>query len=149
MNKNTIKVILSVLLILIFIPSLIAQDKEKPNIVVGVTYTHEHKEGVTVADLDSIWTLYNKNVTKKNKYIIMEFSVGHLYGSNSSDFLVITEYNGSDLNIIAKANEEDTRLYKEWKKDKEDRKTLNTLFNEHFKPKHSDEIYVLFNKVIN
>ena len=149
MNKNTIKVILSVLLILIFIPSLIAQDKEKPNIVVGVTYTHEHKEGVTVADLDSIWTLWDKNVTKKNKYIIMQFCVSHLYGSNSSDFLVITEFNGGDLDIIAKANEEDFRLEKEWMKDKEDRKAFYALFTEHFKPKHSDEIYTLFTKVIN
>ncbi|MFC1536071.1 hypothetical protein ACFL4H_01735 [Candidatus Neomarinimicrobiota bacterium] len=150
MNKTTIRVIISLLVIILLIPCLgFTQDKEKPNIVLAVTYIHEHKEGSTVADLDSIWALWDKNVTKKNKYISMQFCVGHLYGSNSSDFLVITEFNGGDLDIIAKANEEDTRLEKEWMKDKEDRKAFYTLFTEHFKPKHSDEIYTLFTKVIN
>ncbi len=144
---KTTRIITSIIVIILLIPCLgFAQDDEKPNIVVGVTWTHEHKEGITVTNLDSIWALYNKNVTEKNKYITMEFCVSHAYGSNSSDFLVITEYNGSGLDIPAKAAEEDTRLYKEWKKDKEDRKAFNDLFSEHFKPKHSGEIYTVFSK---
>jgi hypothetical protein len=144
---KTTRIITSIIVIILLIPCLgFAQDDEKPNIVVGVTWTHEHKEGITVTDLDSIWALFNKNVTEKNKYITMEFCVSHWYGANSSDFLVITEYNGSGLDIIDKAFEENTRLYKEWKKDKEDRKAFNNLFFEHFKPNHSDEIYTVFSK---
>ncbi len=53
MNKNTIKVILSVLLILIFIPSLIAQDKEKED----TPYWYVSYYKVDYAKIDSIETL--------------------------------------------------------------------------------------------
>ena len=148
MNKRTIRVIISILVILLLIPSIgLAQDKDGPNTVLCVTNTRDYKEGNTLAELDSIATLWNDNVIKKNKYIIMQFVVTHYYGANSGDFLVITEYNGSGLAIIEEARKETNKIYKEWMKDAEDRKAFNALFTKYFKPYHSDEIYALFSKV--
>ena len=150
MNKTTIRIIVTVLVILLFIPCLgFAQDKDEPNTVLCVTNTRAFNEGNTQAELDSIWTLFNKNVMMKNKYIKMEMVVNHYYGSNGLDFVVITEYNGSGLDIIDKAAKETTRIYKEWMKDAEDRKAFNALFRKYFKDGHSDEIYTLFSKLTN
>ena len=150
MKKSTIRIIVTVLVILLFIPCLgFAQDKDKPNTVLCVTYEADWKEGASVAERDSIFALVDKNLIKKNKYIKMMMRVRHFYGANSDDFGFIIEYNGSGLDIIEKAVEEDTRLYKEWKNDKEDRKAFNALFSKYFIPGHSDEIYTLFTKVVN
>ena len=126
-----------------------AQDKDKPNTVLCVTYAADWKEGASVAELDSIFALVDKNVVKKNKYIKMMMRVRHFYGANSDDFIFIIEYNGGGLDIIEKSSEEFNRLYKEWKKDAEDRKALNALFDKYFKGGHSDEIYTLFTKAVN
>ncbi len=150
MNKTTIRVILAVLLILLFIPSLgLAQDKDEQNTVKCVTYAADWKEGASVAERDSIFDLWDDNVVKKNKYIKMDMTIRHLYGSNSDDFVFIVEYNGSGLGIMEKADEEGTRLFKKWKPDAEDRKAFNALFGKYLKGGHSDEIYTLISKVIN
>ena len=150
MNKTTIRVVISILVILLLIPTMsFAQDKDEPNTVLCVKRALDWKEGNTQSEADSIYALWDKNVTKENKYIKMQIRVNHYYGSNSGDFLTITEYNGSGLDIIDKAVKENTRLYKEWMKEKEDRKTFNALFSKYFKPGHSDEIYQSFTKVTN
>lgn len=150
MNKITIRVIVAVVVILLFIPCLgFAQDKDEPNTVLCVkNEINQNTEG-TRAEADSIYALLDNNVTKKNKYIKMEIRVAHFYGSKSGDFLTITEFSGSGLAIIEKAIEEDTRLYEEWMKDAEDRKAFNALFTKYFKGGHSDEIYTVFTKVVN
>jgi len=150
MNKTTIRVIVAVVVILLLIPSIgLAQDKDEPNTVLCVTNVRDYNEGNTLAELDSISTLWTDNVIKKNKYIIMQFVVTHYYGANSRDFVVITEYNGSGLAIIENAAKETNRIYKEWMKDAEDRKVFNALFTKYMKPYHSDEIYTLFSKITN
>jgi len=150
MNKSTIRIIVTVLVILLFIPCLgFAQDKDKPNTVLCVTYEADWKEGASVTERDSIFALWDKNVPQKNKYIKMLMRVRHFYGANSDDFIFIVEYNGSGLDIIEKALEERTRLYKEWMKDAEDQKAFNALFGKYFKGGHSDEIYTVFTKVNN
>ncbi len=146
MNKKTIIVVIVLLIITCF---GFAQDKENPNIVLIVTYEADFKDGASVAERDSIFALWDKNVPKKNKYIKMLMRVQHLYGANSDDFVFIMEYNGSGLDILEKAAEERTRLYKEWMKDAEDRKAFNKLFTKYFKGGHSDEIYYVFTKVVN
>ena len=150
MNKSTIRIIVTVLVILLFIPCLgFAQDKDKPNTVLCVTYAADWKEGASVAERDSIFALVDKNLIKKNKYIKMMMRVRHFYGANSDDFIFIVEYNGSGLDIIEKEVEERTRLYKEWMKDAEDRRAFNELFSKYFKGGHADEIYTLLTKVDN
>ena len=75
--------------------------------------------------------------------------VGHLYGSNSRDFIIITEYNGSGLEVLEKADEEGFKLFKKWKPEKEDRIEFNKAVNKYYKSTHSDEIYSLWSKVSN
>ena len=150
MNKTT-RVLLSVLVIILLIPcSGFAQDDEKPNMVLCVTANADWSpEGGSWAEFDSLFTLASKNVVKKNKYIKMQVMVNHYYGADSDDFLVITEYNGSGLGIIEKAVEENAKLYKEWKPDKNDRDAYYKARAKYFKSGHSDEIYQIFQKVIN
>ena len=148
---KTTRIITSIIVIILLIPCLgFAQDDEEPNTVLCVKYAFntDNEEG-SVAEFDSIYALNDKYVTKKNKYIKMKIRVSHYYGSDSDDFLSITEYNGSGLDIIEKAIKENTRLYKEWKTDEKDRKAFNELFYKYFKAGHSDEIYALLSKVIN
>lgn len=148
--KKTIRVFVILIVIILIIPGMgLAQDKEKPNTVLCVTYVADWKDGASVAERDSIFALADKNIFKKNKYIKMMMRVRHFYGANSEDFIFITEYNGSGLDIIEKAVEETTRLYKEWMKDAKDRKAFNALFGKYFKGGHSDEIYTLFTKITN
>ena len=149
--KTTLQVIVAVLLILLFIPNLgLAQDDEKPNTVLCAKYNADWSpEGGSWAEFDSLYTLGSENIIKKNKYIKTYIIVTHYYGADSDDFLIITEYNGSGLGIIEKAIEENIKLYEEWKPDKVDRDSFNKARAKYFKSGHSDEIYQLFQKVIN
>lgn len=150
MNKAAIRVIISVLVILLFIPCTgYAQDNEEPNTVLIFKQALDPNAVGTPAEADSLFALFDKNVTKKNKYVKMHIRVSHYYGSDSQDALTIIEFNGSGLDIIDKSREEQSRLFKEWKKDEEDRKAFNEALNKYFKSGHSDEIYQLFTKVTN
>ena len=142
---------LVIILIVIFLLTCLgfAQDSGEPNTVLIVKRALAYNESNSPAEADSIYALWNKNVVKKNKLINMQMRVQHFYGSNSMDFLTITEYNGSGLNIILDASKENVRIFKEWMPDKENRAALNALFNKYFEVGHSDEIYTLFTKVQN
>ncbi|MEE9573573.1 MAG: hypothetical protein V3W20_11030, partial [Candidatus Neomarinimicrobiota bacterium] len=84
--KKTMKLILAILVIVLFIPSTsIAQDNEEPNTVLCVKIALDWKEGASVSEGDSIYALWDNNVTKKNKYIKMHMRINHFYGSNSED----------------------------------------------------------------
>ena len=150
MNKTTIRIITSIIVIMLLIPCLgIAQDKDEPNTVLCVTYVYDWGEGATISERDSIFALVDENVVKKNKFIKSLMRYQHFYGANSEDFIFLYEFNGSGLEIILKSSEEATRLAKEWKKDKEERDAFYALFDKYFKSGHSDEIYTLITKVSN
>lgn len=88
MNKTTIKVILSVLLILLFIPSLIAQDKEKED----TPYWYVSYFKVDYAKLDSIetmvkeYTLPTVEVAKKKGLLL--------------DYKVLIHHTGEEHNLV-------------------------------------------------
>ncbi len=148
MKKQATKGIMVILAIILFIPFTgFAQDKKGPNTVTIVTLTLNMSAEGTAAEADSLFSLLDKNVTKKNKFVNSITRVRHLYGSSSQDFLVITEYNGSDLGIIDQADTEGFELFKKWKPDVKDRTDFNTAMNKFFTSKHSDEIYSLISKV--
>jgi len=149
-KKSTISVLIPFLIIIFLIPfATYAQDDDGYNTVLMVKQIFNYNEGNTVAEFDSISTIWDENIVKNNKYIVSQMTLGHYYGSNSSEFIVITEYNGSGLDIIEKAGDETTRLYKEWMPESEDRKELNGLFSKYFTIWHSDEILTMFSKVTN
>ena len=150
MKKQAIKGITLLLVIILFVPIVgLAQDSDKPNIVTAVTLTFDPDADGSNAEFDSLTVLFDKNVVNKNKFIKSVMRIGHYYGSKSGEFLVITEYNGNGLGIIEEAGEEGNKLFKKWKKDKDDRAEFNKARNKYFKPWHSDEIYTLISKVSN
>ncbi len=150
MKKSTISVLIPFLIIIFLIPCFaVAQDDDGYNTVLMVKQIFDYKEGNSVAEFDSINTIWNENIVKKNKYIVSQMLLTHYYGSNSAESIVITEYNGSGLDIIEKAGDETTRLFKEWKPESDDRKEFNGLFNKYFTNWHSDEILTMFSKVTN
>jgi hypothetical protein len=148
MKKQAIKGITLFLFVLLFVPYVgFAQDKDEDNIVLAVTYQAAFPEDGSIAEFDSLYAELDKNVVSKNKFINSVMRVGHLYGSNSRDFIVITEFNGGSLGVLEKADEEGYKLFKKWKPEKEDRIAFNEALNKYFKNTHSDEIYSLWSKV--
>lgn len=127
-----------------------AQDTEEPNTVLVIKYAMNWApEGGSNAEFDSLMALSEENIIKKNKYIKSQMVVAHYYGSNSEDMLIIRELNGSGLDIILKAAEEQGRLFREWKPKKEDREAWGKTTGKYYKGEHSDEIYVSLSNVIN
>jgi len=148
MKRQAIKGITLFIVILLFVPFIaFAQDNDEQNIVVAVTFQATLSGEGTPAEFDSLYAELDKHVVSKNKFINSVMRVGHLYGSNSRDFLVITEYNGGGLDVLEKADEEGFKLFKKWKPEKEDRVAFNKAMNKYFKVAHSDEIYSLWSKV--
>lgn len=93
MNKTTIKVILSVLLILIFIPSLIAQDTEKED----TPYWYVSYFKVDYANLDSIktmvkeYTLPTVEVAKK-KGLLLDYKVLIHHTGDQHNLVLMMKY---------------------------------------------------------
>ena len=145
MNKTTYQVITTVLVILLFLPCfLMAQDYKEPNVVVITKWTRDYQEGYRITGLDSLLTLFVENVVKKNKYVVSDMTLQHFYGSDSRDFYIITEYDGSTLDVIDKAGDEFDRLFNEWLTTPEERSAYNDLWFKYFKNHHSDEILTTF-----
>ena len=148
MKIQAIKGLTFLLVIILFIPFVgFAQDKDGPNLVTAITLTLDPNVDGSAAEYDSLTALFDKNVISKNKFIKSVMRVGHLYGANSGDFVIITEYNGSSLGVIEDADEEGFELFKKWMKDEDDRAEFNKARNKYFSPQHSDEIYTLISKV--
>lgn len=148
MKKQSIKGIALIIVILLFVPFVgFAQDSDDSNTVLAVTLRAAYPDGGTAAEFDSLYALLDENVVSKNKFIKSVMRVGHLYGSHSGDFIIITEYDGSGLGIIEEADEEDLKLFKKWKPDEEDRAEFTKKLNKYFTNYHSDEIYLLWSKV--
>lgn len=148
MKKQATKGIMILLILILFVPFVsFAQDSDEQNVVLAVTYQAAFPEDGSVAEFDSLYAALDKNVVSKNKFVNSVMRVGHLYGSNSGDFIVITEYSSSDLGVLKNAAEEGSKLFKKWKPEKEDRAAFNKALNRYYQDRHSDEIYSLWSKV--
>jgi hypothetical protein len=116
---------------------LYAQEKE-PHIFIVVTWELLSPEGGSNAEFDSLATLWAEKVTKNNEFIISETTMSHMWGSNSSDFVVITEVKTfADVENTQSRNFE---LVEEAWPDKEERQEYFDAYSKYF-GKHSDEIY--------
>ena len=150
MRFNTLKGFMLLVVIVLFVPFVaFAQDNDDSNIVTAITLTLDPNVDGSVAEYDSLTALFDKNVVSKNKFVKSIMRVSHLYGANSGEFVIITEYNGSSLSVIEDAGKEGFELFKKWKKDTDDRAEFNKARNKYFLPRHSDEIYTLISKVNN
>ncbi|MFC2103070.1 hypothetical protein ACFLSS_01450 [Bacteroidota bacterium] len=135
MRKVSICFLLAVILALSGV--LYAQDTES-HVFTVMTFELLNPEGGSSAEFDSLATLWDKNLTKKNEFIVSEKAMTHLWGSNSDDFVLITEYkNFADIENASNRNSE---LMKEAWPDKAERQNFVKAYSKYF-GSHSDEIY--------
>jgi len=116
---------------------LYAQEEE-PHVFTIVTWQALSPEGGSNAERDSLAAIWVENTVNKNEFILNQTLMTHMYGSNSSDFLVITEY--KNFADIEKAQNRNFELIEEFMPDNEKRAAFWKAFSSYF-GEHSDEIY--------
>jgi len=122
---------------LAFSGMLYAQEDE-PHVFTIVTWEALTLEDGSNAERDSLAAIWVENAVEKNEFIVNETTMSHMWGSNSSDFLVIREY--KNFGDIEKAQSRNTELFIEFMPDNEERAEFFKAFFAYF-GKHSDEIY--------
>ena len=122
---------------LAFSGMLYAQEEE-PHVFTIVTWELLSPEDGSDAEYDSLGAFWTENAVKKNEFIVNQILMNHMWGSNSSDFVVITEY--KTFADIEKGQNLNFDLIEEAIPDKEER---DKYYKEFFKylGNHSDEIY--------
>ncbi len=135
MKKASIGFLLTVALA--FSGMLYAQEEE-PHVFLVVTQELLSPEGGSSAEFDSLRAFSYENVIKKNEFIVSRISMSHMYGSNSADYVTITEVRSfADLE---KAQERNFELIVEAIPDEEVRNKYFEAISKYF-GNHSDEIY--------
>ncbi len=135
MKKVSIVLLLTVALT--FSGMLYAQEEE-PHVYTLITLEILSPEDGSDAEFDSLQAFWVENAVKKNEFIISEIAMNHMWGSNSSDFVVITEY--KNFADIEKAQSRNFELIEEAIPDKEERAKYYKASSKYF-GNHSDEIY--------
>ncbi len=112
--KNTIKSIMIISIITMFlIPSFVlGQDSDDPHAVYVTKLKIAFPEDGSLAEYDSLKTLFMENVVNKNKYIVSQMRLAHWFTPDARDYFVVNEY--KNLDDFEKAQDENTRLAKEW-----------------------------------
>ena len=127
---------------MILIPSFVlGQDSDSPNAVYVTKLQIAFPEDGSLAEYDSLKTLFMDNVVNKNKYIISQMRLAHWFTPDARDYFIVNEY--KSLSDFEKANDETTRLAKEWLSDDDERKAFFDAFNSYFTDWHGDYIYQL------
>jgi hypothetical protein len=116
---------------------LYAQEEE-PHVFTVVTWETLNPEDGSNAEFDSLAAIWTENVVKKNEFIVNEIRMTHMWGSNSSDYVILTEHKNFD--DIVKAQSRNTELFREFMPDSEERAEYFKAVFKYF-GNHSDEIY--------
>ena len=135
MKKASIVFLLTVALA--FSGMLYAQD-EDPHVYNVVTWESVNPEGGSSAERDSLIAIWTENAVNKNEFIVNQIVMTHMYGANSSDYVVITEH--KSLTDMEKAGSRDFELFKEYMPDDTQRAEFYDATFKYF-GNHSDEIY--------
>ena len=135
MKKASIGFLLTV--VLAFSGMLYAQE-EAPHIFNVVTWESVNPEGGSSAERDSLVVIWVENAINKNEFIVNHTIMTHLYGANSSDYVVINEY--KSMSDMEKAQSRNGELFKEFMPDDEARAEFFSAMFKYF-GSHSDEIY--------
>ena len=93
----------------------------------------------SLAEFDSLNSLYNKNVLAKNELLLYYKTFSHWYGHNNRDFITI--YEVKTWADIVKVSQRNAELFDEAWTNPADRDAFNTAYNKYFTGAHSDEIY--------
>jgi hypothetical protein len=113
------------------------------NIVYVQTWEFQMPEGGSWAEFDSLATLLNENVTKKNPKIVSQRIIRHQWGSDSRQLIIIREYAKIEDLVLDDDNTGNELFRAHWKTD-EERKAFNQAFRKYWRGYHSDEIYQEF-----
>ena len=116
---------------------LYAQE-EAPHIFEVTTWEAVNPEGGSDAERDSLMAMWIENAINKNEFIVNQTIMTHLYGSNSSDYVVITEH--KSFSDMEKAQSRNIELFREFMPDDEARAEFFSAVFKYF-GSHSDEIY--------
>ena len=116
---------------------LYAQD-EAPHIFNVVTWESVNPEGGSSAERDSLLTIFRENGVNKNEFIVNQTIMTHLYGSNSSDYVVMSEH--KSISDMEKAQSRNLELFREFMPDDKERAEFFDAIFSYF-GSHSDEIY--------
>jgi ABC-type sulfate transport system substrate-binding protein len=103
------------------------------------TLNFQMPEGGTWSEFDSLTTLVTKNVTNKQNKIVSQRILRHLWGSNSRQLIVITEYRKIE-DLVSQDTESDALFAAAWSSD-DQRRDFNKAYNKYWTSEHSDEIY--------
>lgn len=137
---NLFTFFLIITLVYLCLPAQVqAQEEDEGHIFLSITRNSLIPEDGSRAERDSLLTLYYDQVVKNNEFILSEKTLWHLYGSNSSDWLVIIEY--ENWNAIEEADKRSNELFLEKWDTPEKQKAFNMLISKYF-GEHSDEIYM-------
>ena len=126
------------LLALFFSSTLNAQD-ESPHVYTVSTFEYIFPDDGSIAEWDSLNTLFMQNVINQNEYIISQRVLRHMWGNNSLDIVYITEYNS--FSDIEKGQDRGNELFNEAWTTEEEREAFNDASFSYFGNRHSDEIY--------
>ena len=122
---------------LVFSGVLYAQD-EDPHVYVVTTWESLNPEGGSNSEFDSLRTIWIENVVNNNEFMVNQTIMTHMYGNNSSDYVIITEY--KSFTDIEKASNRNTELFREFMPDDEERAEYFEAVFKYF-GNHADEIY--------
>jgi len=116
----------------------IAQPSDGYTIIITNAELSLTEEG-SMAEFDSLNSLYNKNVFAKNEMIISYKTYSHWYGSDNTHFITMIETDGWEK--VQFVNERNVELFEAFWSTPKARDEFNTAYNKYFTGKHSDEIY--------
>jgi len=115
-----------------------ASAQPDTHIYTATTFKIAMPDGGSMAERDSLLAEYLEWVVKKNDKVLSSKNYRHSWGSNSSDWLFISEFR-SMADLAASEKIDDELMKKHWPDEKK-RREFNRRFFSYF-PNHSDEIY--------
>lgn len=127
------------LLFAAFLICFCSVNAQQRNILTVVTYKTVWPEGGKLIERDSLMNVWFENVAKKNDKIIHMNYFVHYWGSDSRDFVVMTEY--KSLADMVKSDSINTALWREYMPDAKKRSEFDQKLRRYFELLHSDEIY--------
>jgi len=134
------------ILLFVAIVIILAADfsfSQDGNIVYVQTWEFQMPDGGSWTEFDSLATLLNENVVKKNPKIVSQRIVRHQWGSDSRQLIIIREYAKIEDLVLDDDNTGNELFRAYWKTD-EERKAFNQAFRKYWRGHHSDEIYQEF-----
>ena len=137
--RNLSFLLTAIMLLTFFSSSTLNAQDESPHVFTVTTTQFIFPDGGSMAEWDSLNTLYMENVVNKNEFIVSQRALRHMWGHNSLDLVYITEY--KTFTDIEKAQDRNTELFRETWTTAEERQVYNRAANNYFGDRHSDEIY--------